>query len=515
VSRDQNVFVLVGFSVVAFIFCFDALRAPFWGDRDLWSNLLPIVHYRQSILVENTFPLYTDLWYGGRYQWMNPLSSFLYLPATIIWLLFPLAWGIRIVMVGHLIFSLYVGWRISNLFLEDYLTRFAAAFLFTSPVFPALYPGHFEKIMAGPWILLGLYYLFDEGRNASKQGLYAGLCLALVALTGANYYVLYAGILFFGIALSRRSFQLIYMMILGTLPGLLHLPSVWHLIGVSRGVNDFPPEINVLDWPEMLVSIGLGLVRPIEWEKLAVLGIPTVYLFCKFVLQYLVKVFRRIRDSQLPAETALLISILAFSLFATGAIYRYYHLFDTFRVQARAVAFVALGVFLFVLLGVRGEAKSNSSKSRLIHFLLLTSIIQVFIIWWWIRPTGTQNSPQLASELSAYLESQNAHSVWFSFTELTEMFIDVDLNIHNIALPNPYYGDMGQIVPISGPYCGYSFDYLLSSQVNDAEKASLLYSNVKIGELLGVIPQEKLFFVRSFKIAEKNYDLYRIVCSSK
>src|SRR5688500_4153055 len=112
IRRNPDVPALLGLTILAFIFCWDALIAPFWSDGDLWSNLLPVVHFRQSILVESTFPLYTTLWYGGHYQWMNPLSSFLYLPATIIWLLFPLDWGTRILMVGHLIFSLYMGWRL-------------------------------------------------------------------------------------------------------------------------------------------------------------------------------------------------------------------------------------------------------------------------------------------------------------------------------------------------------------------------------------------------------------------
>ena len=63
-------------------YCSDALRAPFFGgaESDLLSNLLPVVHYRYSILHDGVLPLHTDLWYGGRAQWQNPLWSFFYLP---------------------------------------------------------------------------------------------------------------------------------------------------------------------------------------------------------------------------------------------------------------------------------------------------------------------------------------------------------------------------------------------------------------------------------------------------
>src|SRR6266508_6600759 len=114
---------LVGFSL---LYCSSALIAPFWNDNDTWSNLLPVIHFRHSILEQHTLPLYTDLWYGGRAQWANPLWNFLYLPSTIIWLVTPLDWGTRIIFLGHLIFSLLVGRMLAGLFLETELEKISA-----------------------------------------------------------------------------------------------------------------------------------------------------------------------------------------------------------------------------------------------------------------------------------------------------------------------------------------------------------------------------------------------------
>ena len=119
----------------AILYCLSALLAPFWSDNDTWSNLLPIIHYRNSILDQHSLPLFTDLWYGGRFQWANPLWSFLYFPSTLIWLIMPLDWGARIIFLGHLIFSLLIGKKLAALFLESELERISSAILLCSPIF--------------------------------------------------------------------------------------------------------------------------------------------------------------------------------------------------------------------------------------------------------------------------------------------------------------------------------------------------------------------------------------------
>src|SRR5215510_1626609 len=131
-QKTRSWITISGLTAFALLYSLFALLAPFWNDNDTWSNLLPIIHFRHSILDQHTLPLFTDLWYGGRPQWANPLWSFFYLPSTVIWLITPLDWGARIVFLGHLIFSLLAARKLTTLFLEPELERFSASIILTS-----------------------------------------------------------------------------------------------------------------------------------------------------------------------------------------------------------------------------------------------------------------------------------------------------------------------------------------------------------------------------------------------
>jgi hypothetical protein len=416
-------------------------------------------------------------------------------------------------MVGHSIFAFYTGWMLSANFLEDKAARFFIASLLVSPIFPALAPGHFEKVMSWPWVLLGLYFLFNERLTNIKRGFYSGLCLAVVPLTGSNYYALYAGVLYVLIALGIKNTRLLFMMICGALPGLLHLPAVWSLVGQSRMAAGFFEPQNTMNWLEMFLSITTGWVKPIEWEKMAVLGFPVIFLFLYFLWRFLVNV-RKCNDVFCDSiQWMTLVAILIFTLFKTGLMYAGHHFLDTFRVPVRAIAFLALSLMLFNLLGIRRYSGSYFTQHFVfIRFLLLASVLYIFPFWWWARPIGTDHDMHLADELVSYLRSQDAQSVWFSTVTLDEMFIDAALNTNDIALPNVYYGDMKQKVPVEGPYCGYSFDFLLTRDSEVSNTVFLLRSEVEREEVLGEIPFSQLNFIRSFPISARTYHLYKVVC---
>ena len=501
----QNIILLIICSLVAVFFCWDALCAPFWGDNDTWAHLLPIVHYRQSILVEHTFPWHTYLWYGGYSQILNPLASFFYLPATLAFLALPLEIAIRLVILSHFIFSLYVGQKLAKIFLKKHFTSFAAAILLTSPMFPALLPAHFERILAWPWVLFGLYAFFQKNWSPSKRGLLMGFSLAIIALTGSNYYVFYTALLFGALSLSTPDLRQLTWTAIGALPGLIHLPSIWHLIGKPRAQIDFFDSQYLLTWPELFSSLLIGLVRPIEWEKLVIIGLPVGIIFAQLVYQFIIR--KTSSQKNLPKAALFMLTIL-FSLLATGTLYQGHHLLDTFRVPSRAAAFVAVAMLLFILLEV--ETQQSAPQKRFNTFIFSLSLLQVFIFWHWIRPTGTQNAPEQAGELVKTLQVEKSQSVWFDLHQLSEMFIDVGLNTNNIALPNVYYGDMGQVIPVSGPYCGYSFDHLLIHQ-QPLPKVFDLHSNMT-REVLAQIPSQKLSIVQSFEISGQLYDLYKVNC---
>ncbi|HSB66767.1 MAG TPA: hypothetical protein VLD65_09320, partial [Anaerolineales bacterium] len=206
--------------IVGVIYYYPALAARFVGDNDYWSNLFPIIHIRHAIIDQHTIPLYTDLWYGGRAQWQNPLWSFFYFPATLIWLIVPLDWGARIVYGAHIIFSLIAGKKVSSLFLSSQLGQIPAAIILTAPILPALLAGHIEKVLAWGWVLLSIYFLLNEEKPLLFRGVTSGLCWGIVAITGANYYVLYAGLLLIPLVLSFKKTRLLYSFVGGSMIGL-------------------------------------------------------------------------------------------------------------------------------------------------------------------------------------------------------------------------------------------------------------------------------------------------------
>ncbi|MBM3151071.1 MAG: hypothetical protein FJZ96_02510 [Chloroflexi bacterium] len=490
----------------ALLYCAAALAAPFWGNNDCWSNLLPIIHYRISILEQHTFPAYTSLWYGGWPQWQNPLWSFPYLPATLAWLVLPLAWGMRVVMTGHLVFALLAGRSLASHFVKGEGGRVAAAIILVSPMLPGLLAGHVEKVMAWGWLLLAFYVLSDKKRRPWQRGLGAGLCWGVMALTGANYHTLYAGALLVPLAFSLRREVSLAAFGGGATLGLLHLPGVWRLLGVSRVFTSETIATWSTDLAGLFTSMTVGLAKPLGWESWALVGLPVVYLFLRVV-------FLAVRDSLVkrrlafsPQQGALLGSIVILCLMATGILYRGHLLLDSFRVAVRALPVAAAAVALFVLVSNR------TNTTRGYAWLLAASALQVGLMSWTIRPPGATHSPSdpEIQQLAGVLLADGAESVWFSMNEMDEMVIPVALTERSLALPNVYYGDIGQAITMEGPYCGYSFSHLVTHAAG--EQVSIELTADVQPHVVGTVPLTELQPIGQVTVYSQPYAVYRVLC---
>jgi hypothetical protein len=491
--------------MVCLFYCAEALQAPFFGGLDMLSNLLPVAHYRVSILEHHAIPWYTDLWYGGRYQWMNPLWNFMYIPSTVIFLIWPLQWATRIVLCGHLIFSALVGRSLASVFFKDELRRVMGALLLIASFSAALFAGHLEKILAWPWVLLGLLVLLDAHRDDLKRGLLSGICLGIIALAGANYYVLYAGILYTVIIASFANKRLVLGFITGSLTGILHLPTVWHLFGYARG--DIALTIPRYSVTFSTVFNELFIGTHFQWERFAIIGAPMICLlaWCSYCL-----LFRAAKVNNMVRRRciAFLVAASILTLLATGTLYQGHHLLDTFRLPSRAMPFVAVAILLFIF-SCSGDLvchAPSSAKRWIVAILMVVSVVQVSLTCWTIRPIGSKywldNSG--ATEIAMFLKSQKAHSVWID--NLTrDMLIHLALNLNGISVPIAYYGDMGQTVPITGAYCGYSFDFFL---VDHSERQLDEYDLLGKGK----IPASNMHLVNTIEVAERRWDVYRVVC---
>jgi hypothetical protein len=495
------------------LYTWPALQAPFIGTDDHYSNLLPIIHYRASILQDHTLPLETALWYGGRAQWQNPLWSFLYLPATAGWLLLPIDWAARVIIIGHFVAAALLARWLAALFLDHEFERVCAALLLIAPISVSLQLGHWEKTLAWPWILLGLRCVLDARWSNVRRGVGAGICLGVVALTGANYYVLYAAILLGGLALAVSGKTFISLAG-GSLLGLLHLPGVAFLIGQPRSVAT-SIGIHSLSLLQIAQVLFIGLADPayVALEGFSVIGAALLIGVVLYVLWPLARgqVAREARRLMVATLSAILILLLL----ASGAAYQGHDLLNTFRVPARAMAFVALALVLLVLIGMRAT-EQTATRRRWRAGLLGLAALQTLAVAWLFRPMGSphwiEDSGALA--LARELKTIGAQSVWLN-AKPGEMLTAVALNLEGIALPNVYYGDMHQTIPVSGPYCGYSFDYVLVTPEHVNGSRYELYSDITPNPFLGSVAFERLQFVRSAQVLDRVWKVYRVVCPDR
>lgn len=488
---------------LAFLYCFPALQAPFWGSGDAWSNLLPIIHYRHSILEEHTLPLFTNLWYGGWHQWQNPLWNFPYLPATMLWLAFPLDLGTRLVYLGHFWFSLWAAYRLASLFVQTEVGRVATAILLTAPLLSAFLPAHTEKILSWGWVLLALYFFFQPNRSGLRGGLLSGLCVGIIPLSGSNYYAFYMLLLMGSLLLVCGDRKRWIGFLLAASIGLLHLPSVWHLIGQPRG-NPAEPITNLgISIGGILLSLAFGVTFPLTWESWAPIGLTSLYLFLKFLVKNI-----RARQRPTPIELALSGSFLLFVLLATAFLYRGHGLLNTFRVPMRALPFIALSVLLLLLLQI---ARSDQPGYT---FFLVVAALQVSLTSLLMRPTGSPYSPYdpQAQAFADLLKRHGVQQVWLPSDNAREMFLHVALNRNGIGLPNVYYGDMGQEPAIYGNHCGYGFDHLVTRAPLRTQTV-LLKPDLWWTTRTGKISRENLRFIEKTSLYDQQLYLYRVVCN--
>lgn len=497
------------------LYCWEALRAPFMGVADWLSNLLPIIQYRSSILIDHALPNFTPLWYGGRFQWQNPLWSFLYFPATLTWLVFPLDWAARLVTMVHLGAAALVGYRLAGHWLQCRLERVLGALLLISPVMAALYLGHLEKLLAWPWVLLGFYSLLHPAWADAKRGLVAGLSLGVIALTGANYYVLYAGLCYLPIALtlSRRG---VAGLIGASLLGLLHLPSVWFLVGQARGaLTRYIPGYS-LTLPQVIQALFIGIVEPayLTWESFSAIGLAMAFAVVLFVFSPFFR--RQIEPRQRKPMLALLIAAACLTVAATGLLNQAVSWLDTFRVPARAMAFVAVCLILVVMPGMSGAARRGRRTEVLRLSLLILAVAQICVAWWRVRPTGSSEwlDNSGAQALAQTLKQQGAQSVWTTGDAATaEPLIDVALNLEQISLPNAYYGEMNQVITTQGTHCGYSFDYLLLKEALPQTDLYPLYTTNWPVRLAGLVHTGDLRLFQHISAVGTQWHVYHVVCS--
>ncbi len=162
-------------------------------SRDLKSNLLPVLMYREQIF-SGELPLRSP-WYSSESNLLNPLWNFLYFPATIFFLLLPVTLGLRVVVLLHIV----IGWVTMYLFAKAYtrhlLPPFFGAFLyvFSGTWAARLTSYHFEK-MFGLALLPLVFYFYKKIYDwpSTRHSWFLAIALAGLIYAGALYIWVFA-----------------------------------------------------------------------------------------------------------------------------------------------------------------------------------------------------------------------------------------------------------------------------------------------------------------------------------
>ena len=117
-----------------------------------------------------------------------------------------------------------------------------------------------------------------------------------------------------------------------------------------------------------------------------------------------------------------------------------------------------------------------------------------------------------AEQLATMLKRDGSQSVWFSMQNLNDTYIEAVLTQNNLALPNAYYGDMGQKLIITGNHCGFSFDHLIALTPDQSQTQIKLKSDLDWIPDPGYISITNLLLLKQMTLDGKEYSIYRVMC---
>lgn len=225
---------------------------PYGGE--VFSNLYLAQHARTS-LAAGHLPIYTDLFFTGRYQFANPLWYGFYPFAwPLLFPMIPLKLATKIVILGHLIAVPLISYHS----LKDHLElrhSLLLSMISLPPIATQVGAGHLEKIFAWPWFVLIMWRLLPCNAGTIRRGVLLGVAIGFMLLAGANYYAVYALFLVLLILGFTRSYSTLKGFIVGGLVGTPHLLSV--LPAMLSEAHRPPPGYGM--WPHESVQLLVGV----------------------------------------------------------------------------------------------------------------------------------------------------------------------------------------------------------------------------------------------------------------
>jgi hypothetical protein len=439
---------------------------PYLGDGV--SNLLPALHARYS-LTHGQLPIYTDLWYGGEYQFMNPLWKGFYPP---IWPLFtpglPVISTLKAILALHYLTVPIIAYWYAR---QDFPFVVAAPFALVFAMPMAMFNGQFQKVLAWPWIVLLVWQLTPPRlmRRPRWAGLLAGGALGAMLLAGGMYSFFYS-CCFVGIvviALREEAVSFVRGLLTGSLVGLPKLivsiiPVI--LTGASRpsagrGVSLQQAIAGLagfwIDISEGTVIVGTAIF----YEGYAVVGLPVLILAAGGLG------YAYIRPPELR-QSQWLIGIVGAGVLGLLLATKWSPLYNSlvpvvsmFRTAARAliiVAFAALLATWYALRVVCPEHRPETEPPDQKTMLVTVGVAVLLVLsaangaaTWAIMSTGSATQTDVGDRVAETIAATDCAPVWIeaNYREHRVPYEDViayALTKRGIPVVAMNYGRIGQ-----------------------------------------------------------------------
>ena len=460
--RNHPYRLLVGFAlglIPVFLLRYRLLEPGYPYLHDFVSNMYPVLHAQWS-LAHGQLPIYTDLWYGGRYQFMNPLWKGLYPP---MWPVFvpwtPVLPAMKALLAVHYIATAMVAYWYAS---EDFGLWLAVPFalLFVSPM--ALYRGLVEKILGWPWFVLVIWQLTRTRMHANprRHGLLAGVGLGALLLTGSIYNFFYASCLLGCIVLATKNWTFVRATLVGSLVGLPKVAfSIVPTILTGAGRPTFSRPATLDDFVAGLIGFwvepkGFNVLveQVIDPSSYRVVGLPVVMVAVGVIAW----------TYWSPSEdadwiTGVSIATVLGMLLASEWRYLYeLPVVKIFRLSSRATVVVAMAALLLSWYAlhraetVRIGAVRYRARPILAALVVLSAINGIGV--WHAVQAGEARELTVDDRVANDLEAAGCDSVWFEgrygppgpVAAPYQKPIGYELTQRGISLTAINYGDIGQ-----------------------------------------------------------------------
>lgn len=503
-------------------------RYPWGGET--YSNLVPIVLARQQ-LAAGSVPLYSELFFGGRYLFLDPLWKGFYPGA---WVLFvptiPLPTALDLTLAVHLAAPAVV----SYLFLRNRLRTSLAilfAILWALPIASHV-PVHHEKIFAWPWCVLAAIQLLPPRLENSPRhaGLLAGVGIGVGFLAGGNYYGVYTGALVGLVLLSTRSWAAIKMAIVGGLVGLPHYLTLGWLVLMDTSRPPVAWAVQPLDviWQVSGLSLTPFVHSAHFPQSYAVIG--------PFVLLLSLAGTYSISTSGSTFERRWLLGLLGASVLGWLLAIAWPPLYQLpgvsgLRTTGRATILVSMVALLLAIYGtpivchylserVETWTKWRESTPRalatlLVCLLLVSSVATASIGWVQMtsRPDPVTSTPDAEMSIAASLDRLGCDAAWIAvrpaWDPRTTFGADhramaFALAKHGIGIRSMQYGAIGQDWDPVRPSGELTFDVLLTGSPPPNGTVTLSKTNRPAAEV-ATLNRERFTLAKTYDTSGYKY----------